>query len=160
MATDVNVSYKRAGLEAIAPAWRSRFHERLVHAALIAAGHTMALSPSIVVYQRRSGLTAGEALVERFVWGRSYAATRAEGWGTARRWFYAACAIALPGVLVFRVVRTVLARHRMSTAVLVSLPWLCLLSAAWSLGELTGYCRRPESRLRGAGTEIKTVQAS
>ena len=43
MATDVNVSYKRAGLAAIAPVWRSRFHERLVHAALIAAGHTHGL---------------------------------------------------------------------------------------------------------------------
>jgi hypothetical protein len=159
-ATDVNVSYKRAPLEAIAPVWRSRFHERLVHAALIAAGHTLALSPSIVVHQRRTGLTAGEALVERFVWGRSYAATRAEEWGTARRWFYAACAIALPGVLVVRVMRTAVARHRMSTAVVLSLPWLCLLSVAWSLGELTGYCGPRGSPVRAAGAEIETVQTS
>ena len=159
VATDVNVSYKRAALEAIAPVWRSRFHERLVHAALLAAGHTLALSPSIVVYQRRSDLTAGAALVERYVWGRSYAATRAEEWGAATRLCYAACATALPAVLVFRIVRTVIARHRMSTAVLVSLPWLCLLSAAWSLGECSGYCTPRESR-RAVGAEITTVRTS
>ena len=157
MATDVNVSYKREALQAIAPVWRSHFHERLVHSALIAAGHTLALSPLIVVRQRRWGLTAGDALAERFVWGRSYALSRAQGWSAARRLLYAAGAVALPAVLVVRIVRTLITRRRMSTALLRALPWLCLLSAAWSLGELAGYCSHRGSPVRAACPDVETV---
>jgi hypothetical protein len=160
MATDVNVAYKRDALEAIAPVWRSRFHERRVHDALIAAGRTLALSRSIVVRQRRSGLTAGDALVERFVWGRSYAATRSDGWGTGRRLLYAACCTALPAVLVMRIVRILLARRRISAAVLRSLPWVCVLSAAWSLGELTGYGWPRRQSVPRAAAENPAVRTS
>ena len=160
MATDVNVSYKRAALEAVAAVWRSRFHERLVHEALIGAGQTLALSPAIVVRQRRSNLTPGDALVERFAWGRSYAATRAERWGTARRLLYAACTMALPVLLVARIVRILITRRRCSPATLLSLPWVCLLSAAWSLGELTGYSSSRKSSMRTARPEVETVQTS
>jgi hypothetical protein len=160
MATDVNVSYKRGALEAVADVWRSRFHERLVHDALIAAGQTLALSPSIVVHQRRSDLTPGEALVERFVWGRSYAATRAEGWRPSLRLLYAAAATALPAVLVARIVRVLVTRRRLSPATLLSLPWVCLLLVAWSLGELTGYSSSRKSSVRTARPEIETVPPS
>jgi hypothetical protein len=160
MATDVNVSYKRDALDAVAGVWRSRFHERLVHEALIAAGHTLALSPSIVVRQRRSGLTAGDALVERFVWGRSYAVTRAERWGTARRCLYGAGTIALPALLVGRIVRILITRRRLAPATLLSLPWVGLLSAAWSLGELAGYFSARGSSVRTRRPEVETVPRS
>jgi hypothetical protein len=161
VASDVNVAYKREALDAVLEAWRDRFNERRVHAALLAAGHTLALSPRIVVYQRRVGLGLEEAIVERFTWGRSYAATRAEGWGTGRRVLYAAGAAALPVLLPARIVRTLIERRRLSAATLPALPWVFLLSAAWALGECAGYAARRGARVmfrREAGVE--TVRTS
>ncbi len=138
-ATDVNVSYKRDALEVIAPVWRVRFHERLVHAALLSRGLGLALSPGIVVYQRRVGLTARDAMVERFVWGRSFAATRAERWSKGRRLLYAACSPLLPLVFVARILTAVIGKRRCQREFLGALPWIWTLAIAWSLGELVGY---------------------
>jgi hypothetical protein len=161
VASDVNVSYRREALEDVRDGWRGRFNERRVHEALLARGHMLALAPGIVVYQRRVGLGAGEALVERFTWGRSYAATRAETWGIARRLLYAIGAVALPAVLVARITRTIVARGRLSSANLAALPWIAVLSVAWSFGECVGYISPHESR-RGiaAGTHMGSVQTS
>ena len=160
IASDVNVSYKREALNGVFTAWRSRFNERRVHKALLTRGHRLVLSRGIVVYQRRAGLGAKHAIVERFTWGRSYAASRADAWGIARRLLYAAAASALPAVLVARIVRTVIARRRLSPVILASLPWVCLLSAAWALGESAGYVLARESKAFAAEADIETVRTS
>ena len=146
VASDVNVSYRRAALDNVLDAWRGRFNERRVHAALLARGHSLALSSGIVVYQRRTGLGGKEAIVERFTWGRSFAVTRANAWGTARRIFYAAGAAALPALLTARIVLTLITRKRLSPAMLLALPWVWLLSIAWAIGECAGYLRPPVAR--------------
>jgi hypothetical protein len=146
VATDVNVSYKREALEVVAPVWRERFHERRVHEALRAAGHRIALRPAILVYQRRTDVGAVEAMIERMTWGRSYAATRADAWSAGRRVCYAAMTPVLPALLVTRIVRNVTVKHRWSAGVLAALPWVCALSAMWSLGELNGYLKPTGAR--------------
>lgn len=161
VATDVNVSYKREALEDVSHAWSRRFNERGVHAALMALGQTLALSPGIIVYQRRLGLRVGEALVERFAWGRSYAATRAATWGTVRRLIFGAGTVALPAVLLARIVSTVIARGRFTPAILAALPWVAVLSAAWSLGECAGYViRRDAAAEFAARPKVGTVGTS
>ncbi len=77
MASDANVSYKRAALESIQPVWKQIFHESAVNQALWARGEKIALAPRMVLEQHRLGLRMGAAMKERYVWGRSYAATRA-----------------------------------------------------------------------------------
>jgi hypothetical protein len=161
VASDVNVAYKRRALEDVSESWTRRFNERTVHEALIARGHTLALSPEVIVYQRRAGLRAADAVVERFAWGRSYAATRAATWSRARCLLYAAGTAVLPAVLVARIVAAVAARRRVTPALLAALPWTAVLAAAWSLGECAGYAvpdRVPAISL--ARTNVGAVETS
>jgi hypothetical protein len=141
--------------------WTRRFNERSVHAALVALGHTLALSPDVIVYQRRAGLRAADALVERFTWGRSYAATRAATWSRSRCLLYAAGTAALPAVLVARIVTTVVARGRLTSAILAALPWTGVLAVAWSLGECAGYAMRDRlPPVLAARTNVGAVETS
>ena len=139
VASDANVSFKRRSLEAIRPVWEGSFHEPDVNAALAQRGETLALSPDIVVVQHREGLRPVEALKERFVWGRSYAAARGAAATWERRVFLTALCPALPLLLTARMARTVADRRRLGRAFLRALPWTLLLTSSWSLGELTGY---------------------
>jgi hypothetical protein len=138
-ASDANVSYKRAALEAIRPVWREVFHETAVNSALTGRGDVLALSPEIVVYQHRSELQLGAALRERFIWGRSYAATRARLAGGARRVAYAALSPLLPAVLLTRMAANTVRKGRLRGRFLRALPLTAVLTASWSLGELMGY---------------------
>ncbi len=149
-ASDANVSYKRDALMAVEEVWRERFREVVVHSALEARGYKVALSPEVVVYQQRKGLTMGMALQERFVWGRSYAATRNMFLRRPRRWMYALCSPALPLLLVGRGAATAWKRRRFGKF-LKLLPYIVLLQAAWSLGEMAGYLAGiPSTEERGA----------
>jgi len=139
VASDANVSFKRRTLEAIRPVWESSFREPAVNAALGERGETLALSPDVVVFQHREQLRPVEALVERFVWGRSYAAARGAAATRGRRVVLIALSPTLPLLLTARMARTVADRGRLGRAFLRALPWTLLLTSSWSLGELTGY---------------------
>jgi Glycosyl transferase family 2 len=128
--SDSNVCYRRAVLDQIADAWRDDYHETLVHGAIAASGHELRLTSRVMVWQTRSGLTLGEALRERLVWGRSYAGSRVA---------QAALTPLLPFVLTWRLLKGVLQKRRAIGRALLALPLLFLLSAVWSCGELIGY---------------------
>lgn len=137
--SDSNVCYRRAVLDEVAAAWRDDYHETIVHGAIAAKGHELRLTPRVVVWQARSGLTLGEALRERFVWGRSYAGSRVAGAGLARRLLLAALTPLLPFVLTWRLVKGVVQRRRAIGRTLLALPLLFLLQAVWAIGECAGY---------------------
>ena len=137
--SDANVSYKRAALERVAEAWKDAYNETRVHAALDAAGETLWLSPEIVVYQHRMNLRAGSALVERYVWARSYAATRMAGAGLGARLVRAALSPLLPPILLLRYFQIVRRTGRNQDKFFAALPWLILLTTVWAAGELVGY---------------------
>jgi hypothetical protein len=138
-ASDANVSYKRPALEPIRDTWQEIFHETAVNWALMSRGQKLALSPKAVVYQHRSRLRLGDALKERFIWGRSYAATRGMMAGTVKRLIYAALSPVLPVVLLLRMTRTAVQRRRCLGAFLRAFPVTTLLIVSWSCGELMGY---------------------
>ncbi|MCL6503671.1 MAG: hypothetical protein K6T86_13390 [Pirellulales bacterium] len=138
-ASDANVSYKREALFGIEAAWRESFREVVVHSALAARGEKVALSSEVVVYQHRQRLTLRAALQERYVWGRSYAATRNRLLSRWRRWVYALCSPALPVLLVGRGAATAWKRRRRLGKFLGALPYIVLLQTAWGLGEMVGY---------------------
>jgi hypothetical protein len=148
-ASDANVCYKRQALLAVEGVWRQSFREVVVHSALAARGEKVALAPEIVVYQHRQGLTLRAALQERFVWGRSYAATRNLSLSRPRRWAYALFSPALPLLLLWRAALLACTRGRHVGKFLRALPYMAALQAAWSLGELTGY-------LAGVPTTLKS----
>jgi len=137
--SDANVCYKRAALERVADAWAETYSESRVHAALAKQGEQIALSPEVVMHQHRLGLHLGPALVERYVWGRSYAAVRIALVGTARRLVFAALCPLLPFVLLLRQWGNVMRTKRNRGAFLKALPLTFLLDVAWSWGEFAGY---------------------
>ena len=139
IASDANVSYKRSALESVASVWAEVFHESSVTFALRTRGERIALDPGIAGYQQRQGLTLGLALRERFVWGRSYAATRA-GLATAQqRLFWSVFAQALPPLMLARMTVMAWKKRRTFGAFLHAFPVTAALIVSWSWGELTGY---------------------
>jgi len=100
--SDANISYKREALEKIKELWKDVFHETSVNFALIENGETLWLTPDIVVYQHRENLSLSSAFKERFVWGRSYAGTLAQGMKIIKRLLYIAFSPVLPFLLITR----------------------------------------------------------
>lgn len=139
VASDANVSYKSAALEEIKPVWREIFHQDSVNGALRGRGKKIALAPAAIVYQHRQGLTPVSALSERFVWGRSYAATRAGLGGTGKRIFWALFAPALPLLLFYRMTMMALGKRRTFGAFIKSSPLVAALVISSAIGEFTGY---------------------
>jgi hypothetical protein len=139
IASDANVSYKRSALQSIEGVWKEVFHEHSVNAALRAKSERVVLAPDAVVYQNRLGLTLGLALRERYVWGRSYAATRAGLAGTSQRMFWAVFSPALPVLMLARM--TMMAYKKRSTVgpFISAFPLTAALIVSWSWGELIGY---------------------
>jgi hypothetical protein len=139
IASDANVSYKRAALDSIKPVWRQVFHETAVNSALRVRGEKLATAPDVVVFQQRQNLRLAAALKERFVWGRSYAATRAGLTGVPKRAFLAVFSPALPLLMVARMTVMAWRKRRTLGRFLQALPLTSALAVSWSWGELTGY---------------------
>ncbi len=138
-ASDANVVYERRVLDDIRPTWRESFREPVINEALLARGDKLGLTSQAIVYQHRDGLTLGTATRERFVWGRSYAATRRLREGPRRTIAYAALSPFLPPLLSARIVRSVVKKRRSVRSPLRTLAVMIWLTAAWSAGELVGY---------------------
>ena len=148
-ASDANTAYKRSALESVRSLWEASFREVVVNGALLAAGKKVTLRPDIVVYQHRSDLTLGSALHERYVWGRSYAATRSALLSPSRRLIYVALSPLLPLLIMSRMTVTVWKRHRLFGKFLSVAPLTALLTCSWSAGECIGYiASRAGKRLR------------
>ena len=92
----------------------------------------------MIVKQQRS-LTARHAIRERYEFGRLFASTRIAAVGMSRRFLYAVFSPALPAILIARVVRNVLTKRRAVGKLLLSLPWLFVLTTIWAFGEFYGY---------------------
>ncbi len=137
--SDANVCYKRTALERVRDAWPESYNEARVHGALAAHGEVLALSPDVVVRQHRLNLRLRPVLTERYVWGRSFAATRVAGASAARRRALAAMTPLLPLVLFLRQAKKVMESGRNRGAFLRSTPLTMLLNTAWSWGEFVGY---------------------
>lgn len=150
IASDANVSYKRAALESIRPVWQEFFHESSVNGALRSRGEKVVLTPGVVLYQHRQGLRLKAALKERFIWGRSYAATRAKLRGTPRRVLWAVLSPLLPGLILARMTLLAWKKRRTLVAFLKALPLTVALTMSWSWGELVGYAT---GRANAAGAQ-------
>jgi hypothetical protein len=143
IASDANVSYKRAALKSVQPVWREVFHETAVNGALRSKGEKLALAPEVVLYQHRQGLRLGTSLKERFIWGRSYAGTRARLGTFPKRVFWALFSPALPVLMMMRMSLMALKKGRTVGAFLRAAPFTTALAVSWSCGELVGYITGP-----------------
>ena len=137
--TDVNISYKRDALEKTRDLWRDRYHETTVNWAIARDGGTLFLTPELVVRQHREGLRLGPVLHERLDWGRLFAYTRVRECTTGRRAMYALLSPVLPVLLFLRHTRMQIQKRARLGAFVRAAPFVAVLLAAWSLGELRGY---------------------
>jgi hypothetical protein len=138
--SDVNVSYKRAALDATRESWRERFHESSVHWQLREQGALLWATPEAVVSSARRQLALGALLRERVAFGRVFGWTRAARVPLARRLLWLALTPALPFLLSARRVAERAQRGALSRdGFVAALPAIFALSCAWSLGEALAY---------------------
>jgi hypothetical protein len=154
--SDANCCYKRSALEGIRSVWREVFHESSINDALRAKGDKAILAPAAVVSQHRLGLTLGAALKERYVWGRSYAASRSKLATTGKRLFWGAFSPALPLLMLTRMTLTAWKKRRTWAAFVKAFPLTAMLIVSASWGEFMGYITgRPYSGGEAGGALIR-----
>ncbi len=138
-ASDSNVSYKRESLMNVKAQWYDAFHETSVNWELRRRGGKLRLDPGMVVYQTRRALHFGPALKERFVWGRSFAGTRAAEVSGFRRLIFATLSFALPLLLTTRIILQGINKRGHLGKLLSVLPLILFLQIFWAAGEFVGY---------------------
>lgn len=136
--SDTNVAYPVASLARIADVWADAYREPAVHRALVLSGQPLYMVADAPVRQLRPQVAVSSAVRERYVWGRSFGATRPD-LSPAGRALLTLLSPVLPLLLTARIVRTVSARGRAYGRLIDSLPLVVLLAAAWTLGEVVGY---------------------
>ncbi|HEU4563855.1 MAG TPA: glycosyltransferase [Gemmatimonadaceae bacterium] len=158
--TVCNVAYRRADLEAIAPLWATIFHETAINDALRRRFGALWMVPDAEVRMRRS-VRFGDAVYERYAFGRLFGCTRLEAEeGTGRRLYYLAFSPGLPLLLLGRMARKCARRPSTLLRFLRSLPATTAMVLAWSWGEWLGYLtrRRPGSLV--VAPEIRAAMSS
>ncbi len=135
--TGNNVTYARALLESHPDAWNAGRWENHLHDALRDNGVTLHSHPEIVV-DHKMHYTVGSYLEQRYLYSRSYAAMRLEGAPAGRRFLMGVMSLALPPVLLLRIVSKVRAVPAYRSQLLPSLPLLALFTLSWAWGELVG----------------------
>jgi hypothetical protein len=154
--SDANCCYKRAALGGIGSVWREVFHESSINDGLRAKGDKVVLAPAAVVSQHRLGLTLGSALKERYVWGRSYAASRSKLATTGKRLFWGAFSPALPLLMLTRMSLMAWKKRRTWGAFVKAFPLTAMLIVSWSWGEFIGYVTgRPYSGGEAGGALVR-----
>ena len=137
--TDLNVSYKKQALDAVAEVWHQFYNEVAVHDAIRHHGGSLVLRRDLVVFQDRGRLSLSHALRERLAWARLYAGRRCQGLPASRRALLAAASPLLGGLLLWRQARLAFTRGRHKSAFVRTLPLLLVVDLLWGLGELVGY---------------------
>ena len=144
--TVCNVAYRRSFLTEIAPLWEDIFHETAINEALRDRFGSLWLEPGAEVRMRRN-VRFGDAVYERYAFGRLFGCTRLEFAGSGRRLYYALLSPVLPILLMGRMAGKAVRSRAGIINFVRSTPFLIAMVAAWSWGEWLGYVtrRRPKS---------------
>ncbi len=138
-----NAAYRREILPLLEDRW-AYVWESFLQKELRRKGVRIFLSSALQIYHQKSfGL--GEMLEQRFLYSRSFAAMR------GRSVVRAALSLALPPLLLVRILRCLLAKGRNLREFVLGLPVILLFVASWALGEMVGY-------LAGAGDSLERVE--
>ena len=139
-----NCSYKRGALDECHELWAQGAWEPFVHAALKQKGYRLLYAGRALVRYHRP-VTAGQALRQRYHYGRGFAAERSRGSPLARRMLRAALAPAVPPLMLVRLWRVLSRQPGSRRRLREALGWLLALYSAWAWGECCGYLFGPGS---------------
>lgn len=140
-----NASYKRWALDRCKHVRRSGFWEPFVHAELRKDGLELLMTPTIVVYHKKSFSVLG-FMKQRFWHGRQFGSARASNLSGIRRAIYVLLSPSIPFVFLSRITGRVLAKRRHIRKFSLSSPILVLFLLSWSAGELSGYLRMSKNK--------------
>jgi hypothetical protein len=141
-----NMSYKRSALDTVGPVLQQGVFEVVIEQTFRDRHFVMLLAPdAVVVHKKRH--QAGRTVGFMFALARGYAAQRLLGAGALKRALFGAGSVALPLLLASRILAATLGAPRHLWRLTIAAPWIAILLATWSLGELTGY-------LLGAGDSL------
>jgi len=141
-----NIVYRRSVLERYRAVTRAGRWEDHLHDALRRDGLSLVCHPEIQVAHKKH-YAVWEYVDQRFLYARSFAATRLEDRSRVARVGYAVAALALPPLLLVRIVARVGARRRYRRVLVKSLPLLALFVLAWAAGEVVGALAGPGDSL-------------
>jgi hypothetical protein len=141
--SDVNVSYTRKALADTRHLWSERFYEMIVHRFLMGRGEELHLSNELVVNHGRPPITLGKLLRERVEWGILFGYVRTKQTSPVERLGLIFGSPLIAPVLWVRH-GLIQAQKGRGLRYLRALPYVILLTMAWTVGEVWGYItRRP-----------------
>lgn len=144
--TGNNVVYRRAVLEQYWDTLSAGHWEDRLHAEMRRNGVAMTCHSEICV-RHKMPLGVQEYLSQRYLYARAYSGLRSATMSAVRRVAYGCGAMALPPVLLLRIIRRVIATRRYYAELVRSLPLLVLFVCAWAVGEAVGYAVGPGDAL-------------
>ena len=141
--SDVNVSYKPKALADTRHLWSERFYEMIVHRYLMGKGEELHLSNELVVNHSRPPIGLGGLLRERVEWGILFGYVRTKQTSPVERLGLIFGSPLIAPVLWVRH-GLIQAQKGRGLRYLRALPYVVMLTMAWTAGEVWGYItRRP-----------------
>lgn len=135
-----NASYKRRAFDNVPNVeyvLGQRFWESGLHQHLRARGERFLSEPSIVVYHKKH-FGFGYFLSQRYHYSRYYAGMLVSEAGVPLRLFRSLAALALPFLLLARIMARVAGKRRHLKELLLAYPLLIVFTIAWAIGEMVG----------------------
>lgn len=135
--TGNNTAYDRTLLEECQDVVEAGLWEDVLHQAFRKRGVVLWCRPDIVAHHKKH-YTVGEYVSQRFLYARAYAGARVRGTSLGHRLASGLLALALPPVLLTRIVSRIWRSGAHRAELGRSLPLLAVFVVAWGLGEMVG----------------------
>jgi hypothetical protein len=143
----MNVAYLRSAIIEIDRTVLLRgFWETTVHPVLAQKGLILYLSSSVLILHKKKFSFALFAQ-QRFLYSRYYASLRFTRSEVAARWAMCALTSALPPLLLFRIIRSLVVKKRLFPQFIRAFPYLVVFVLIWAWGEMVGYISGPGDAL-------------
>ena len=145
----MNVAYRRSAITELDRAILLRgFWETTVHPLLAQKGFVLYLSDEIRILHKKK-FSFRLFAHQRFLYSRYYAGLRFTQGQLAARWAMCGLTLALPPLLLVRIVRNLLSKKRLLPQLVRALPFMMAFALIGACGEFVGYTRGPGDALSG-----------
>jgi hypothetical protein len=133
-----NVTYKRSVFDVSPPEVLTEgFWENTLHPKLLQRGCQFRMEPSLSVLHKKH-ISLIDFIKQRYHYSRSYAGLRTQDRSLLLRMAYAVACIALPALLLKRILSCGLSKHRLRKELVLSTPYLLCFTMVWAYGEMVG----------------------